>query len=194
MAKIDQDTSRRILDIAERLVQTRGFNGFSYADISAELGITKASLHYHFPTKAALGQHLVERYERNFVMALSSIDAQHVSAFAKLTAYVEIYVRVLRGGNMCLCGMLAADYSTLPEAIRASVRHFFVVNQAWLAAVLLRGRKEKELAFAGKPADVAHILMSTLEGAMLLARTDSDVGRFRTLAAAQLRMLAPRPA
>ena len=46
------DTAQRILDIAERLVQTRGFNGFSYADIAGALAVTKASLHYHFPTKA----------------------------------------------------------------------------------------------------------------------------------------------
>src|SRR5215211_135610 len=50
------DTADRILDLAERLVQTRGFNGFSYADIASELGLTKASLHYHFPTKAELGR------------------------------------------------------------------------------------------------------------------------------------------
>ena len=54
-------TRSRILDVAEQLVQTRGFNGFSYADISAELGITKASLHYHFATKAEHGRTLVAR-------------------------------------------------------------------------------------------------------------------------------------
>lgn len=194
MAKIDQDTSERILDIAERLVQTRGFNGFSYADISAEIGISKASLHYHFPTKAALGGRLVERYEAKFLAALEGIDSHHASALAKLTAYVDIYARVLQAGKMCLCGMLAADYATLPDAIKASVRRFFVANKEWLAGVLSRGRIEKELAFAGKPADVAHTLVSTLEGAMLLARTDNDVGRFRALASAQLKMLVPRRA
>jgi TetR/AcrR family transcriptional regulator, transcriptional repressor for nem operon len=191
MAKTDQDTSERILDIAERLVQTRGFNGFSYADISAEVGISKASLHYHYPTKAALGQRLVERYERNFKAALECIDARHAPALAKLAAYVEIYVKVLRAGKMCLCGMLAADYETLPDEIQASVRRFFVANEVWLAAVLSRGRKENEFVFAGRPIDVAYILVSTLEGAMLLARTDNDVSRFRALARAQLQMLVP---
>ena len=47
-------TAHRILDVAEELVQTRGVNGMSYADISARLGITKASLHYHFASKADL--------------------------------------------------------------------------------------------------------------------------------------------
>ena len=57
------ETSGRILDIAEQLVQTRGFNAFSYADIAVALHITKASLHYHFPSKAVLGERLVAPME-----------------------------------------------------------------------------------------------------------------------------------
>ena len=63
----DTDTATRILDVAERLAQTRGFNGFSYADIAAEVGITKAALHYHFATKAGLGQALIGRYAARLV-------------------------------------------------------------------------------------------------------------------------------
>ena len=67
----ESQTSERILDIAERLVQTRGFNNFSYADIASELGITTASLHYHFPGKAELGHALITRYAQRFSQALT---------------------------------------------------------------------------------------------------------------------------
>src|SRR3954463_9659229 len=90
------DTAQRILDVAERLVQTRGFNGFSYADIAAALHVTKASLHYHFPAKADLGARLIERYERNFLAALAKIDAQAKGPRDKLRRYVAIYDAVLR--------------------------------------------------------------------------------------------------
>ena len=60
--KTETGTRARILDAAEQLVQTRGFNGFSYADVATELGVTKASLHYHFPGKAELGEALIARY------------------------------------------------------------------------------------------------------------------------------------
>src|SRR5437764_12618840 len=101
------DTAGRILDIAEQLVQTRGFNAFSYADIAAALNITKASLHYHFPTKAILGERLVERYQESFVTALGKIEVSHASAAVRLRAYVDIYSDVLDNDRMCLCGMLA---------------------------------------------------------------------------------------
>ena len=71
----DVDTATRILDVAERLAQMRGFNGFSYADIAAEVEITKAALHYHFATKADLGEALIGRYAARFGEALASIAA-----------------------------------------------------------------------------------------------------------------------
>src|SRR3954453_14307547 len=100
------DTAQRTLDIAERLVQTRGFNGFSYADVAEALKVTKASLHYHFPSKAELGARLIERYERNFLEALAAIDAAAKDARDKLRRYAALYEGVLRDNRMCLCGML----------------------------------------------------------------------------------------
>src|ERR1700733_8531548 len=78
-----------ILNVAERLAQTRGYNGFSYADISAQLGVTKASLHYHFPTKAELGRALIERYRTLFGAALVAIDQQTNNPCEKLRQYVK---------------------------------------------------------------------------------------------------------
>src|SRR4051812_21974014 len=137
------ETSQRILDIAERLVQTRGYNGFSYADVAEALKVTKASLHYHFPSKEQLGVRLIVRYEHNFVAALEAIDAQGRDARDKLRRYAAIYEDVLRDGRMCLCGMLAAESGTLPKAMREDMRRFFDVNEKWLATVLHQGRKEK---------------------------------------------------
>jgi TetR/AcrR family transcriptional repressor of nem operon len=173
-------TSQRILDIAEKLVQTRGFNGFSYADIAHALHVTKASLHYHFPAKADLGCQLIERYEHNFLAELTHIDADAHAARDKLRRYAALYEGVLRDGRMCLCGMMAAEFGTLPETMRDRMRHFFDVNERWLKDVLARGRREGELEFSGPPAAAAQSLVAALEGAMMIARSYGDVGRFRT--------------
>src|SRR5215213_2190097 len=109
-ARRGSNTATRILDSAERLVQARGFNGFSYADVAAELGVTKASLHYHFAGKTELGQALITRYAERFFTALEQIEGSVPAAPAKLDAYAGLYADVLRGQRMCLCGMLAAEY------------------------------------------------------------------------------------
>ena len=88
--------------MAERLVQLRGFNGFSYADVAEELGISKASLHYHFAGKAELGEALIERYASRFTGSLHEIDTRPVDARAKLAAYAKLYGDVLRASG-CAC-------------------------------------------------------------------------------------------
>ena len=173
-------TSDRILDIAERLVQTRGFNGFSYADIAAEMNVTKATLHYHFRGKAELGKQLIERYQRNFAAALEGIDAQAKDARDKLRRYAAIYGDVLGDGRMCLCGMLAAEFGTLPGEMRDEMRHYFDANERWLTGVLNAGKKEKVLKFTGSSLEAARALVGSLEGAMMIARSYGEPARFKS--------------
>src|SRR3954468_5291354 len=182
MARPQVATSQRILDVAERLVQTRGFNGFSYADIAEALEVTQASLHYHFPSKAELGKRLIERYEKTFLAALKAIDATGVNPREKLKRYVRIYADVLRDNRMCLCGMLASDYSTLPKSMKDEVRHFFDENEQWLAALLEQGRKAGTLEFKGSARELAGSIVGSLEGAMMLARSYGDAARFNSAA------------
>ena len=176
-------TVARILDIAERLVQVRGFNGFSYADIAAELHITKAALHYHFTGKAQLGGALIDRYAGRCSRALAGRDASGAPAPDRLRVYAGLYLDVLRGDRMCLCGMLAAEYQTLPAAMQASVLRFFDQNEAWLEHVLAQGAADGSLQFAGPARDAARMILAGLEGAMLVARPYHDVPRFQAAAA-----------
>jgi len=176
-------TAERILDVAEALVQSRGFNGFSYADVAESLGISKAALHYHYPGKAELGEALIERYARRFGDALAAVDRDEPDATAKLRAYARLYADVFQDERMCLCGMLAADYATLPDPMRERVVRFFDDNERWLARVLDAGSRHGTLRFHGSARSVARTLVGGLEGAMLVARPYGDVKRFRSAAA-----------
>jgi TetR/AcrR family transcriptional repressor of nem operon len=179
---VKEDTATQILDVAERLVQSRGFNGFSYAHVAGELNITKAALHYHFTGKAELGEALIARYAARFVDALASIESQFQDAPSRLDAYADLYLDVLRNKRMCLCGMLAAEYQTLPAPMQNTVVRFFAQNETWLTGVLEQGRSEGTLQFDGSPNDVAGMIVSGLEGAMLVARPFDDVARFQAVA------------
>ena len=188
--RTETKTATRILDVAERLVQVRGFNGFSYADIAAELHVTRASLHYHFASKAVLGEALIARYAARFASALARIDGELADTTAKLDAYVDVYADVLQRKRMCLCGILAAEYPTLPSPMRGAVTRFFDDNEAWLTTVLERGRADGSLSFEESPGEAANMLVSGLEGAMLVARPYGDLGRFRSVARCLLASLS----
>jgi TetR/AcrR family transcriptional repressor of nem operon len=179
-------TPARILDIAERLVQIRGFNGFSYADVAAELQITTAALHYHFTGKPQLGLALIDRYAARFGAALDDLDARCYSAPDRLRGYVGLYLDVLLDGRMCLCGMLASEYHTLPGGMRDSVLRFFDDNEHWLEGVLAQGAADRSLRFSGTARDGARLVLASLEGAMLVARSFEDPDRFQSAATSLL--------
>ncbi len=188
------DTATRILDSAERLVQARGYNGFSYADVASELGVTKASLHYHFASKTDLGQELISRYSQRFSAALEEIDSRLSDAPARLDAYAALYAQVLRGHRMCLCGMLAAEYATLPQPIREGLTAFFDLNQAWLEHVLEEGSADGSLRLTAPSAETAQLIVSALEGAMLVARPYGELDRFDSVVTGLLASLTGKGA
>jgi TetR/AcrR family transcriptional repressor of nem operon len=169
-----------MLDTAEALVQVRGFNGFSYADVADELHVTKASLHYHFRTKAELGHALIARYAARFADALREIDREIPAAPQVLHAYVGLYKTVLEDNRMCLCGILAAEYQTLPGAMREAITDFFEDNESWLTDVLARGQLDGSISIDGSPRDTAQMIVSGLEGAMLVARTHGGLEQFQS--------------
>ena len=175
-------TATLILDVAERLVQIRGFNAFSYADIAAELKMSKAALHYHFVGKAELGAELINRYTMRFDAALAGVEARLPDAPARLAVYSDLYLAVLLEQKMCLCGMLATDFETLPDSMRAGVVAFFDKNEEWLSRVLKDGSEEGTLEFEESPSEIAWMIISCLQGAMLIAKPYGDTSKFKSTA------------
>lgn len=164
----------KILASAQRLVQTRGFNGFSYADIAKEVGIRKASLHHHFSTKTDLGVALIEVYTAMVDGALLGISASTMAADKKLAAYVGLYRHSLEAERVCLGGMLASDALTLDGAILPGLKSFFARNIRWLTEVISEGKEKQIFVLHGTPTNHAHLFVSSLQGALILARATGD--------------------
>lgn len=160
----------QILASAQRLVQQRGFNGFSYADVAVEVGIRKASLHHHFPTKTDLGLALIEVYSGQLNNALINISGSSLSAKEKLEAYIALYRGSLEAERMCLGGMLASEALTLDAAMLPSLKRFFTRNIEWLTEILAEGESQQLFMLNGPAADHARMLLSALQGALLIAR------------------------
>ncbi|MCR4378001.1 MAG: TetR/AcrR family transcriptional regulator [Rhodospirillales bacterium] len=169
------DTRDRILDAAQFLLETRGYNAFSYQDIANQLGIKKASIHYHFPTKADLGAALAARHTERARELLQGLDASDVSAKKKIEAFIEPFQTIADGcDRVCAGGMIAAEFPTLDPGTQANMRSFFHLMHQWLATVLDDGRADGSFSFKG-PANVkADVFIAALEGMILLARVRQD--------------------
>jgi TetR/AcrR family transcriptional regulator, transcriptional repressor for nem operon len=192
--KRDEGTRDRILDVAQDLVQRVGANGMSYQDLSEAIGITKASIHYHFPTKADLLEALVRRYSSYFLGVVDRILASEGSGMEKLHRYTDLFAATLAGSageKACPCGMLGAEAATLGDPTLLLLRDFYAENDRRLQSMLEEGRQDGSTRFEGAASDVASVLFTSLEGALLVSRVRGGVEGFRAVAAQLLRLLAP---
>lgn len=174
-------TAEHILDLAEMLIQTRGYSAFSYQDISDALGITKASIHYHFASKTELGMAVVDRYVDRFGAALVAIaQDQSQPAMAMLDFYIEPYLGYASTPDqVCLCGALAGEILALPPELRARVDRFFRAHQSWLTGILKRGVARGEFKVPAPASKVARLVFGALQGALLVKRTTGDPSQLR---------------
>jgi TetR/AcrR family transcriptional repressor of nem operon len=185
-AQTGAKTADQILDVAENLIQTRGYSAFSYADIATALGIRKASIHYHFATKTALGTAVVDRYVARFAAALADAAADDTrSALSLLDFYTQPYLQFAQTPDMvCLCGALAGEMMALPPELRARVDRFFNDHQRWLAAVLARGAARGELRLSAPAEKMARMVFGALQGALLVKRTTQNHAQLQDVIAA----------
>ncbi|HKV11065.1 MAG TPA: TetR/AcrR family transcriptional regulator [Thermoanaerobaculia bacterium] len=188
-----EDTRDLILDVAQELLQTRGFNAFSYQDIADRVGIRKASIHYHFAGKEELGVALVDRFRRGGRAWARQLAAKGASPREKLEAIFD-YFRgiVLQGTKICAYGILSAEYNALPEGMRAGIQDFHADHVRWLTDVLAAGREAGVFQAVGTPEDQAMLVAAALQGAVQLARTAGDTGRYEATVE-QLRRLIVLP-
>jgi TetR/AcrR family transcriptional repressor of nem operon len=163
------DTKSALLSEAETLIRTIGYAAFSYADLSERVGIRKASIHHHFPTKEALGAAVIDNYLERFAAKLDTLSERSATTKRKLLAYGDFFAMSLQDGQMPLCGALAADAAYLPASMQQRVSTFFALHLAWLEKVLAAGLAAGEIESGRSPKACALLLLSTLQGASIIA-------------------------
>jgi len=185
--------SDEILDIAQEMIQTRGYNAFSFQDISVRMGIKKASVQFYFPKKADLGSKVVQRYAQNFQGLLDSLDAaSDMDAWSKFEAYLKPFIQVSEGAELvCLCGVLGGEYVSLPEQVQHAVAAFFVQHETWLAGLLKEGRRSGAFAFKGDAESLGKTIFAAFQGALIIARSRDDAAHFRDVAEVVRSQLRP---
>lgn len=165
------DTRSLIIDRANELMMQRGFNGFSYRDISEPLGVKNAAIHYHFPSKTDLiaavihdNHELLKKSTSRFMENGGPAREQIEGLFAFTSAQCKA------GRPVCVGGALAADYDQLPEEIQNANQRFMNESAKWMTRVLELGREQGELEFEGDPASKARVILAAIQGGRQLYR------------------------
>lgn len=177
---------------AELLVRARGYAGFSFAQLADAVGIRKASIHHYFPTKHDLAIALVAAYDARYDTALAAIKSAGTDGIARIEAYGELYLQGVEQRLGCLCAVLAIEIDNLPEPLQADIRRFFGKHASWLESVLIEGQANGTIAAIADPSAAAHMIIATLEGALMMERLMDGAAGFRNVLEALKDSFRPR--
>ncbi|MFG6468281.1 TetR/AcrR family transcriptional regulator [Roseateles sp. BYS87W] len=177
------------------LLAAGGYNSFSYADLAERVGITKASIHHHFPSKAALVTCVTRLYREEAAAALGGLQAQFDDPLSELNAYADYWAGCIRSGEhpFCICAMLATEMPSIPAEVAVEVQAHFQAVSAWLSEVLQRGAARGQFHLLNSPGISAQSFMAVVHGAMLMARALGDPKAFAAIVQPAILKLTQRP-
>ena len=169
----------QIVEAAVQAAKQNGLRSVSFRQLAEEVGVKSASVHYHFPTKTDLAESMVRDYTEQFEARLAQIGRQKRTLLEKLDALTEIFADVLEGNGLCLCGMMAAELTVLDTKTRIALKRFFKVTEDWLAREIEAHRGDIRIDLAAD--ELGQVILSSLEGAILLDRVDRDGKRLEAV-------------
>ena len=189
------DTRGEIVRTARRLLLSHSYLGLNFQELADRIGIRKASLYHHFPSKLAVGQAVIDDSAQRFHRWSDTID--HLPAAQQLQAYVQMLRDALAAGGMvCPIGATAGEWDGLEPELQDTVKRFHLQQLAWLearAARLPKPSSPQPGSATMSPRQWAAHFNATCQGALLNARLHGDLALYDLSVAPLLNQFASSP-
>src|SRR5438270_7009473 len=122
---MSENAREKILAAAKLVAQAHGYAGLNFRDLAQQVGITAASIYYHFPSKAELATAVAKRYWEDNVAYLESLLRNSAKPLDALRSYPETFRWALANDNrICLCSFMSAQFDDVPDEVRKEVQTF----------------------------------------------------------------------
>jgi TetR/AcrR family transcriptional repressor of nem operon len=176
----------KILTEGLRVVHAHGYAGASVRDIVQAAGVPQGSFTNHFASKEAFGLEILELYlAKGRDLMRQTLRNDELPPLERLGNYIDANKARLNKDSMrngCLFGNFTAEASDHSELIRQRLVEIFAEVQDAVAYCLQAAVKAGELPQGFQCNEVAGFVVSSLQGANLLAkaqRSPLPVDRFK---------------
>lgn len=175
------NTKTALLASAERMMRQRGYAAVSFGDLAEDVGIRKASIHYHFPKKADLAAELIGTYATRLARYRANIAANAPSGGAAIASLIVLYRAATdEGRQLCLCVAFATGRDLLDSQVLAVLNKFHADSLNWLEDAFERANDDGSVEAVSHPRDEAAACLALLEGAQLMARAAGNPAPYDT--------------
>jgi AcrR family transcriptional regulator len=153
------------LDVAQRLVQTKGYEAMSVQDLLDELDASKGAFYHYFDSKQALLEAVVERFADSGVAALAPVLGNpDLSALRKLEGIFAGIARFKAEQKDLVLGIMKVWNSDGNAIVREKLRRLTErIMVPILSAVIRQGIYEGVID-ADSPDETARVLVSLMQG------------------------------
>jgi TetR/AcrR family transcriptional regulator, transcriptional repressor for nem operon len=179
-AAMPTSTRDRLVDAAMRLFAAKGYLATSVAEILQHAGANSGSLYHCFPTKQDLLVAVLDRYRCGLHPMLLEPAWRGVDdPIERVFALLQAYRRLLEATDCtygCPIGSLALELHEPDPPVREKLAANF---DGWTAAIArcLQDAGDR-LPAALDRHDLAAFVLTTMEGGVMLARTQRSVAPF----------------
>lgn len=161
-------TRETIIEKADEFIRNKGYNAFSFKDISNDIGIKTASIHYHFPTKSDLGVATIKEHVARYESLKEKVANE--SPLTKLEAFLAIHTQIKQENKVCIVGSLSTDLNTLDETIKTELQIFAKLVIEWITEILTEGKELKIFDFEITPRTKAIMIITNMVAIVQLSR------------------------
>ena len=166
-------TKDTIVQLGDELMRMKGYNAFSYADISKKIGIKNAAVHYHFPSKPDLAVAIVDWHSDHFQRFVEKAASRNESDQIKM--FLNFYSSIQLSGKLCVIGSFATDWNSMDERVQKEVQKFTNTVLEWLTSTLENGKRKDLLTFnTTAKTEALKVLTNMFAGTQLARITGSE--------------------
>jgi AcrR family transcriptional regulator len=165
------------LDVAQRLIQTKGYEAMSIQDVLGELEASKGAFYHYFDSKQALLEAVIERFADDGLGAMAPVmEDPDLPALRKLETVFAGIARWKAERKDLVLAVMKVWNSDGNAIVREKLRRMTVARLApFLAAVIRQGIDEEVIAPID-PDETAMVLTAVMQGFQALA-TDYFIAR-----------------
>lgn len=182
--KEEEYTERRneILDAAQRLIYTKGYEQMTIQDIQSALGISKGAFYHYFDAKSTLLTAMVERMMQSIDQLMQPLLAdESLGALAKFERFFDTTARWKAAQKDYLLPLLGIWYADENAIVRQKLMD---TGYQWLAphlAVIIAQGVREGVMDVPAPAAVSQVLVGLLENmGTSIARSLLELGENST--------------